>query len=127
MGPEVGVEVRGFVKTPAAHLTAQVPVRVLALRQWRGGGRAVGGAVGARGAAVRVALGVPYAVGDEAVPAQGTRRCEADAALQALEGGGVRSVLGDVPLKLRPVLCGKAAGNATENVFFLQLAGRRRR
>lgn len=33
MGPEVSVEVRGFVKTPAAHLTAHVPVRVLALRQ----------------------------------------------------------------------------------------------
>ena len=119
VGPEVGVEVRGLVETPAAHFAAQIALPVLAQRLGRGGGRAVRRAVSARGAAVCVALGVPDAVSDEAVPAEGAGRREADAALQALEGGGVGPVLGDVPLKLRPVLGGEAAGYATENIVFL--------
>lgn len=118
MGPEVGVEVRGLVETPAAHLAAQVPVSVLALSLGGGGGGAVRGAVSAGGAAVGVALGVPHSVGDEAVPAEGACRREADAALQALEGGGVAPVLGDVALELGAVLRGEAAGDATENVVF---------
>lgn len=128
MGPKVGVEVRGLVKTPAAHLAAQVPISVLTLRLGGAGGRAVGGVVGARGAAVGVALGVPHAVGDEAVPAEGAGRREADAALQALEGGGVCPVLRDVALELGPVLCGEATGHAAENVvLLLQLVGGLRR
>lgn len=125
VGPEVGVEVSGLVETPAAHSAAQVPVSVLSLRLRRGGSRgAVRRAVGAGGAAVRVALGVPHSVSDEAVPAEGAGRREADAALQALEGGGVAPMLRDVALKLGPVLCGEPTGDATENVlFFLCLAG----
>lgn len=119
VGPEVGVEVRGLVETPAAHLANQIPVAVLSLRQRGGGGRAVRRAVSAGGAAVRVALGVPHSVSDEAVPAERAGRREADAALQALEGGGVAPMLRDVALKLRPVLRGEAAGDATENVVFL--------
>lgn len=119
MGPEVGVEVRGLVETPAAHLAAQVPLSVLAQRLRGGGGRAVRGAVNSRGAAVCVALGVPHAVSDEAVPAEGAGRREADAALQALEGGGVGPMLGDVALKLCPVLGGETAGDAAENIVFL--------
>lgn len=119
VGPEVGVEVRGLVETPAAHLAAQVPLPVLALGLRGGRRRAVGRARRARGAAVHVALGVPNAVSDEAVPAQGAGRREADAALQALEGGGVRPVLGDVALKLRSVFGGEAAGNAAEDIVFL--------
>ena len=82
--------------------------------------------VGARGAPL--ALAVPHAVSDEAMPAEGAGRGEADAALQALEGGGVGPVLRDVALELRPVLRGEAAGDAAENVvFFLLAAGRGRR
>lgn len=124
VGPEVGVEVRGLVETPAAHLTAQVPLSVLALRLRGAGGRAGRRAVSARGAAIRVALGVPHAVGDEAMPAQRAGRREANAALQALEGGGVGAMLGDVALELRPILGGEPAGDAAENVvFLLQLVG----
>lgn len=127
MGPEVGVEVRGLVETPAAHLAAQIPLSVLAQRLRGGGGRAVGRAVSAWGATVGVALGVPHAVSDEAVPAERAGRRKADAALQALEGGGVGAVLGDVALELRPVLGGEATGHATEDVvFLLELVGRRR-
>lgn len=126
VGPEVGVEVRGLVETPPAHLAAQIPFSVLAQCLRGGGRRAVGRAVSTGGAAVCIALGVPHAVRDEAVPAEGAGRREADAALQALEGGGVGSVLGDVALKLRPILGGEAAGDTTENVvFLLQVAGRR--
>lgn len=71
VGPEVGVEVRGLVETPAAHLAAQIPLSVLGQCLRRGGGRAVRRAVSARGAAVGIALGVPHAVSDEAVPAEG--------------------------------------------------------
>ena len=72
VGPEVGVEVSGLVETPTAHLADQIPLSVLALRL-RGGGRgAVGRAVSARGAAFRVAVGVPHSVSDEAVPAKRT-------------------------------------------------------
>lgn len=126
VGPEVGVEVSGLVETPATHLAAQVSVSILALRLWGGGsGRAVRRAVGTGCAAVCVALGVPHSVSDEAVPAERAGRCKADAALQALEGGGVAPMLGDVALKLGPVLCGEPAGDATENViFFLCLTGR---
>lgn len=119
VGPEVGVEVRGLVETPAAHLAVEIPVSVLALPLRGAGGGAVRRAVSAGGAAVRVALGVPHSVSDEAVPAEGAGRREADAALQALEGGGVAPMLGDVALKLRPVLCGEAAGDASENVVLL--------
>lgn len=70
VGPEVGVEVRGLVKTPAANLAAQIPLSILA-QCLRGGSRgAVRRAVSSRGAAVRIALGVPHAVSDEAVPAK---------------------------------------------------------
>lgn len=124
VGPEVGVEVCGLAETSAAHFAAQVPVSVLAQRLRGGGGGAVRRGVDPHGAAVAVALGVPHAVGDEAVPAERAGRREAHSALQALEGGGVASMLGDVALKLRPVLCGEAAGDAAENaVFFLQLLG----
>lgn len=126
VGPEVGVEVRGLVETPPAHLAAQIPFSVLAQHLRGGGGRAVRRAVSAGGAAVRIAVGVPHAVCDEAVPAEGAGRREAHAALQALEGGGVGSVLGDVALKLRPILGGEAAGDTTEDVvFLLQVVGRR--
>lgn len=128
VGPEVSVEVRGLVETPAAHLAAQVAIAVLAQRLRGGGRREVGGVVSARGAAFGVAVRVPHAVRDEAVPAEGTGRGEADAALQALEGGGVGPVLRDVALKLCPVLGGKAARDAAENiVFFLLVVGRPRR
>lgn len=128
VGPEVSVEVRGLVETPAAHLAAQVAIAVLAQRLRGGGRREAGGVVSARGAPFGVAVGVPHAVGDEAVPAEGTGRREADAALQALEGGGVGPVLRDVALKLCPVLRGEAARDAPENVvFFLLVVGRRRR
>lgn len=119
MGPEVSVEVRGLVETPSAHPAAQVPVSVLAQRLRGGGGRAVRGAVGAGVAALRLALRVPDAVSDEAVPAERAGGGEADAALQALEGGGVGSVLGDVALKFGPVLGGEAAGDAAEYVVLL--------
>lgn len=128
VGPEVSVEVRGLVETPAAHLADQVPISVLALRLRGAGGRAVGRGVGALGAALRVAVGVPHAVSDEAVPAEGAGGREADAALQALEGGGVGPVLGDVALELRPILGGEAAGDAAKNVvFLLRLVGGRGR
>lgn len=120
VGPEVGVEVRGLVESPAAHLAAQVSVSVLALCLRRTGGwRAVWRAVGAGGAAVRVALGVPHSVSDETVPAERAGRCKADPALQALEGGGVAPMLGDVALKLGPVFCSEPAGDAAKNVIFL--------
>lgn len=125
VGPEVGVEVGGLVEAPAAHLAAQVAVAVLPLLRGGGGG-AQRGALGA--AALRLARGVPHPVGDEAVAAERAGRGEADAALQALEGGGVAAVLRDVPLELRPVLRGETAGDAAEDaVLLLQLAGRRRR
>lgn len=123
VGPEVRVEVRRLVETPPAHPAAQVPVSVLALRQGGSGEGSVRRARGAGAAALRVALRVPHSVGDEAVPAEGAGRGEADAALQALEGGGVAAVLRDVLLKLRPVLRGETAGDAAEHVFLLQLAG----
>lgn len=127
VGPEVGVEVRGLVETSAAHLAAQIPVPVLAQRLGGGGRRAVRRAVGTRGAPFCVTLGVPHAVSDEAVPAEGAGRGEADATLQALEGSRVGPMLGDVALELGPVLGGEAAGDAAENVVFLvQLAGRQR-
>lgn len=85
MGPEVGVEVRGFVKASATHLTAQIPVSIFG-RSLRGDGRRAGQrAVRAGGAAFRVALGFPHAMGNEAVPGEGASGGEADAALQALE------------------------------------------
>lgn len=120
VGPEVGVEVRGLVESPAAHLAAQVSVSVLALCLRRtGGGRAIWRALGAGGAAVRVALGVPHSVSDETVSAERAGRCKADSALQALEGGGVAPMLGDVALKLGPVFCSEPAGDTAENVIFL--------
>lgn len=119
VGPEVGVEVRGLVETPAAHLADEIPVCVLTLRLGRGAGRGIWRAVSARVAAVRVALGVPHSVSDKTVPAERAGRREADAALQALEGGSVSSMLRDVALKLCPILCGETTGDATENVVLL--------
>lgn len=120
VGPEVGVEVRGLVESPAAHLAAQVSVSVLALCLRRtGSGRAIWRALGARGPAFRVALGVPHSVSDETVSAERAGRCKADSALQALEGGGVAPMLGDVALKLGPVFCSEPAGDTAENVIFL--------
>lgn len=126
MGPEVRVEVLRFVEAPPAHLAAQVSVAVLQVCQ-RGGGAGGGArrAGGSRGTAFRVALRVSHPVGDEAVPAEGAGRREADAALQALEGGGVAAVLRDVALELGAVLRGEAAGDAAEDaVLVLQLARR---
>lgn len=119
MGPEVGVEVRGLVETPSTYPAAQVAVSILAKRLRGASGRAIGGAVGAGVAALRLALCVPNAVSDKAVPAERASRGEADATLQALERGSVGSVLGDVALKLCPVLGGEATRDAAEYVVLL--------
>lgn len=124
VGPEVRVEVRRLVETPAAHPAAQVPVSVFALRQRGRGEGGVWRAGSAGAAALRVALRVPHSVSDETVSAERAGRREADAALQALEGSGVAAVLRDVVLEHDPVLRGEAAGDAAENVvFLLHLAG----
>lgn len=124
VGPEVRVEVCRLVEAPPTNLAAQVAVSVLQMCQR--GGSAWGGAGRAGGAALRVALRVSHPVRDEAVPAEGAGRREADAALQALESGRVAPVLRDVALELRAVLRGEAARDAAEDtILLLRLAGRR--